>query len=94
MPKLSKRKPYTAADMREVSDNPAWTKEDFAKARPFSEVFPDLATDQATRQAEGADQKAVSVRLDADVLDALQGRPANDGNRASTAIWRKAMKLG
>jgi len=31
---------YTASDMRAVSDNPEWTKKDFAKARPFDEVFP------------------------------------------------------
>lgn len=27
-----KKKDYTKADMRVVSDNPEWTKEDFAKA--------------------------------------------------------------
>ena len=27
----------------EDPDNPEWTAEDFAKARPFREVFPDLA---------------------------------------------------
>jgi hypothetical protein len=36
------RKGYTASDMRAVSDNPEWTKEHFAKARPFREVFPEL----------------------------------------------------
>jgi uncharacterized protein (DUF4415 family) len=33
---------YTKADLKAVSDNPEWTKEDFAKAKPFSEVFPEL----------------------------------------------------
>jgi uncharacterized protein (DUF4415 family) len=33
---------YTKADIKAVSDNPEWTKEDFARAKPFSEVFPDL----------------------------------------------------
>ena len=43
MPKLSKKaKSYTAEDMRAVSHNPKWTKEDFAKAKPFAEVFPKL----------------------------------------------------
>lgn len=27
---------YSARDMREVSDNPEWTKEDLVKARPFA----------------------------------------------------------
>jgi len=25
-------------------ENPEWTAEDFAKARPFAEIFPELAT--------------------------------------------------
>ncbi len=34
---------YTRSDMNEVSDSPEITAEEMAKARPFSEVFPDLA---------------------------------------------------
>lgn len=33
---------YTKADIKAVSDNPEWTKEAFARAKPFSEVFPEL----------------------------------------------------
>jgi hypothetical protein len=33
---------YGKKNLREVSDAPELTKADFAKARPFSEVFPDL----------------------------------------------------
>jgi hypothetical protein len=47
LPKLAKNKKakdYTAKDMRAVSDNPKWTKKDFAKAKPFAEVFPELAS--------------------------------------------------
>lgn len=40
MKKAAAKKPYTTSDMRAVSDNPEWTKEDFAKAKPFGEVFP------------------------------------------------------
>jgi uncharacterized protein (DUF4415 family) len=36
------RAAYTKADMKAVSDNPQWTKKDFARAKPFSEVFPTL----------------------------------------------------
>ena len=44
MPNTSKKnKPYSAADMRAVSDNPERTRKDFAKAKRFDEVFPDLA---------------------------------------------------
>ena len=31
-------------------DNPEWTEEDFARARPFKEVFPDLY-EAMTREA-------------------------------------------
>ena len=34
---------YTQLDWNEVSDIPEWTAEDFARARPFAEVFPDMA---------------------------------------------------
>ena len=66
----NKQKPYTDKDLREVLDNPEWTEEDFAKARPFSEVFPDLA--ESLRRVRGP-QKAptkqlVSLRLDRDVV--------------------------
>ena len=38
-----KKQGYSARDLREVSDNPELTKNDFAKAKPFAEVFPELA---------------------------------------------------
>jgi hypothetical protein len=34
---------YTQEDWNEVSDNPKWTEEEIASARPFAEVFPELA---------------------------------------------------
>jgi hypothetical protein len=33
--KKASKKPYTSNDLRAVSNNPEWTKDDFAKARPF-----------------------------------------------------------
>ena len=53
--------------MRAVSDNPEWTKEDFAKARPFDEVFPGM------RKGRGANKlptkTPVSIRLSPEVID-------------------------
>jgi hypothetical protein len=43
MSNARKKSGYSKKDLREVSDNPELTKADFAKARPFSEVFPDLS---------------------------------------------------
>jgi hypothetical protein len=39
----AKKPGYGKKDLREVSDTPRLTKADFAKARPFSEAFPDLS---------------------------------------------------
>lgn len=33
---------YTARDLRTVSDNPEWTKDEFVRAKTFDEVFPGM----------------------------------------------------
>ncbi|WP_441241715.1 hypothetical protein [Tardiphaga sp. 768_D3_N2_1] len=43
MPKAKAKGAYTKADMKVVSDNPEWTEKELAKAKPFANVFPDLA---------------------------------------------------
>src|ERR1700683_1480122 len=48
---------YSQEDWNEVSDNPEWTKEDFAKARPFAEVFPEMAAALTRRRGERGPQK-------------------------------------
>jgi uncharacterized protein (DUF4415 family) len=72
-------KGYTAADMRAVSDNPEWTKEDFAKARPFDQMFPGLRKGRGP--AKNPTKKSVTIRLDQNVVaffkkdgDGWQGR--------------------
>ena len=88
-----KNKPYTAADMRAVSDNPEWTKDDFAKAKRFDEVFPDLArTIRRRGKQKTPTKKAVSVRLDPDVLEAYKATGAKWQSRINNDL-RKAMKL-
>jgi uncharacterized protein (DUF4415 family) len=79
--------------MRAVSDNPRWTATDFAKAKPFSEVFPDLARTIRRRGKQKAPRKrAVSVRLDSDVLQAYKATGAKWQTRINDDL-RKAMKL-
>jgi len=63
---------YSRADWDEVSDNPEWTAEEIAQARPFREVFPELAA--AIDRARGRPpldrpKKQISIRLDQDVID-------------------------
>ena len=62
---------YTDADMAEVSDNPEWTPEMRARARPFAEVFPELAASiRRTRGPQKAPTKTpINLRLDQDVID-------------------------
>jgi uncharacterized protein (DUF4415 family) len=70
-PKPPTFKGYSQEDWDEVGDNPPLTKEDFERARPFEEIFPELA--ESFRRFRGA-QKAptkvpVSIRLSRDVID-------------------------
>lgn len=62
---------YTQADLDAVSDNPEWTKEDFDRAVPFEQAFPEFA--EKIRRARGA-QKAptkvsTTIRLSREVVD-------------------------
>ncbi|WFP61295.1 MULTISPECIES: BrnA antitoxin family protein [unclassified Mesorhizobium] len=64
-------KGFTREDWDAVSDNPEWTEEDFRNARPFAEVFPDLA--DSIRRSRGRPaldnpKKQVTLRLDSDVI--------------------------
>ncbi len=72
----AKKKGYSAKDLREVSDNPEWTRKDFAKARPFSEALPDLAA--SIRKGRGPNRaptkKLVSLRLSGQVLEAYKAK--------------------
>ncbi len=63
------RKDYTDADMAAVSDNPEWTEADFKNAKPFAEVFPELARKLRGRPKSEAPKRQVTLRLDADVLE-------------------------
>ena len=66
---------------RPDDDNPEWTKEDFARARPAAEVLPEFigknATQELMRRGRGrpkqADRKVnQTLRLDQDVLEAFR----------------------
>jgi uncharacterized protein (DUF4415 family) len=72
----TKKKGYSASDLRDVSDNPEWTRKDFAKARPFAEALPDLAA--SIRKGRGPNKaptkKLVSLRLSGEVLEAYKAK--------------------
>jgi uncharacterized protein (DUF4415 family) len=52
---------YTKEDWDTVRDNPEWTKEDFAKAKPFAEVFPELAA--SIRKSRDPDKAPAKPRI-------------------------------
>src|SRR5438045_9653970 len=66
---------------RPEDDNPEWTKDDFARARPAAEVLPEFigrnATQELMRRGRGRPKKAdkkvnQTLRLDQDVLEAFR----------------------
>ena len=60
---------FTLEDWNDVSDNPELTAEDFAKARPFAEVFPDLAASIAKNGVTVQGSKKISVALSSVVVE-------------------------
>lgn len=64
---------YSKEDWDAVSDNPSLTEEEMKQARPFKEVFPDIAEEieKAVRGRPKADltKTPVTIRLDPDIVD-------------------------
>lgn len=86
---------YTREDWDVVSDNPEWTEEDFRKARPFAEVFPELA--ESIRRSRGRPaldnpKKQVTLRLDDEVVKRLRTGGPGWQSRIND-ILRKAVGL-
>jgi uncharacterized protein (DUF4415 family)/uncharacterized DUF497 family protein len=73
---IAKKKGYSGRDLRDVSDNPEWTKKDFAKAKPLTEVLPELAA--SIRRGRGPNKaptkKLVSLRLSGQVIEAYKAK--------------------
>ena len=67
---------YSREDWEELSDNPEWTREDFAKAKPFAEVFPELAQALERRRAQVKNSwEITSQHLDQSALDPPTAMP-------------------
>ena len=64
MPKAKTKPAYAKADMKAVSDNPERTEKDLANAKPFSEVFPEIAKTIPRRGPQKPPTKIpVNIRL-------------------------------
>ncbi len=86
--KAKPARPYTDEDLAEVLDNPEWTDEDFARARPAREVLPPALFEALV---EGQ-KRAAPLKLDPDVAEALQAG-GDDWQARANAILRKAVGL-
>lgn len=91
MPRLKKAKKIkSTAD----SENPEWTKEDFARARPAAEVVPAVVA--AYRRGRGPQKrptkKLISLRLDRDILEHFRARGPGWQVRINSTL-RKAIGL-
>jgi len=73
-------------------ENPEWTEEDVAKARPFAEVHPELAVSyRRTRRAQKTPtKKPISLRLDPDVIEHFRATGPGWQSRINDAL-RKIM---
>ena len=94
MPAAKKRKGYSARDLAAVGDSPELTKEDFARARPFAEVLPELA--KSIRKGRGPNRaptkKLVSLRLSPEVIEHFRSQGPGWQSRIDATL-RKAAKI-
>jgi uncharacterized protein (DUF4415 family) len=82
------------------SVNPEWTDADFARARPASEVLPELFGNQAAqtmlkprgRPRSEVVKERITIRLDADVLEAFRSTGKGWQTRMNDAMrdWVRA----
>ena len=84
MKKTAAKKGYTARDMRAVSNNPEWTKGDFAKAKTFDEAFPSLRKGRGPNKAPT--KRQVTLRLSPVVLDYFKAEGPGWQSRIDEAL--------
>ncbi len=97
MAKLVRQKPpYTEEDVKEVLDNPEWTAEDFARARPASEVLgPAFMESWRRSRGQRGPQKQptkqlVSLRIDRDIIEKFKSDGPGWQSRLNETL-RKAL---
>ncbi|MCL6706371.1 BrnA antitoxin family protein [Pseudomonas sp. R2.Fl] len=100
--KFSSKRPLTDEEEAEIQrmiasdpENPEATEEQLAQARPFREVFPDLAEKidrKLGRPKSDNPKRAISIRLDADVIERFKATGEGWQSRINEAL-RKAVGL-
>ena len=100
--KFSSKRPLTNAEEAEIQkmiasdpDAPELTDEQIASMRPFKEAFPELAAkmekSRGGRPRKDRPKQAVSLRLDADVVDKFKATGPGWQTRINDAL--KAAKV-
>jgi uncharacterized protein (DUF4415 family) len=98
---MAKRKDDLAS--RPGDENPEWTEEDFARARPASEVLPhfigEAATQELLRRGRGRPAKPgrkvnQTLRLDPDVLEAYRRQGSGWQARINEVLREHMPKTG
>jgi uncharacterized protein (DUF4415 family) len=88
-----KKTGYSSKDLREVSDTPELTKADFKGARPFGDVFPELAA--SIRRGRGPSKsptkRLVSLRISPEVIDYFKSTGSGWQSRIDETL-REAVK--
>jgi uncharacterized protein (DUF4415 family) len=69
-------------------DNPEWTEADFARAKPFKEVFPEQykAWKKPGRPKAGAPKVHIGLRLSADVVEGIRASGKGYNGRVDKAL--------
>ena len=81
--------------MAEDDDNPEWTEADFARARPFKEVFPEQYQSWKKRGRPPVERPKVHVgfRLAADVVEGIKATGKGYNARVEKVL-REALEQG
>ncbi|MGT2515642.1 BrnA antitoxin family protein [Sphingomonas panni] len=82
-----------------TDDNPEWTADDFARAKPGAEVLP-AALVSALKRAPGrpagsvtSNKQQVTLRLDRDVLERFRATGAGWQSRVNDALRDAASRI-
>jgi uncharacterized protein (DUF4415 family) len=73
------------------TDNPEWTADDFKRAKPFAEVFPEFAESRRARGLQKEPTKvAVSLRLSREVVERFKADGPGWQTRMDEALKKAA----
>jgi len=86
MKRAGAKKSYTARDLRAVSDNPEWTKDDFVRAKSFDEVFPGMRKGRGPNKAPT--KRQVTLRLSPVVVDHFKAEGPGWQSRIDEALLK------